>query len=86
MEKLSETKRRKNDGSEVEPKRRQSGSETVQYLREKSEREVSIEEREFELEQRKQDDAFSTNSNNDNFAREICVKELKGLCWFFAVD
>ena len=38
MEKLSETKRRKNDGSEVEPKRRRSGSETVQYLREKSER------------------------------------------------
>ena len=28
MEKLSETNRRKNDGSEVEPKRRRSGSET----------------------------------------------------------
>ena len=55
-EKLSETKRRKNDGSEVEPKRRRSGSETVQYLREKSEREASIKEREFELEQRKQEE------------------------------
>ena len=54
MEKLSETKRRKNDGSEVEPKRRRSGSETAQYLRGKSEREASIKEREFELEQRKQ--------------------------------
>ena len=111
MEKLSETKRRKNDGSEVEPKRRRSGSETVQYLREKSEREASIKEREFELQQRKQEeerkhhegllllmhsnsiatttasnDAFSTQPNNDNFAREICVKELTGLCWFFAVD
>ena len=56
MEKLSETKRRKNDGSEVEPKTRRSGSETVQYLREKSEREASIKEREFELEQRKEEE------------------------------
>ena len=55
-EKLSETKRRKNDGSEVEPKTRRSGSETVQYLCQKSEREASIKEREFELEQRKQEE------------------------------
>ena len=31
-------------------------------------------------------DAFSTKPNNDNFARDISVKELKGLCWFFPVD
>ena len=30
-------------------------------------------------------DAFSTKPNNDNFAREISVKELKGPCWFFPV-
>ena len=80
MEKLSETKRRKNDGSEVEPKRRRSGSETVQYLHEKSEREASIKEREFELQQRKQEEerksimkgccclcnSNSSNSSNNN--------------------
>ena len=56
MEKVSETNRKKNDGSEVEPKRRRSGSETVQYLHEKSEREASIKEREFELQKRKQEE------------------------------
>ena len=56
MEKVSETKRKKNDGSKVEPKRRRSGSETVQYLHEKSEREASIKEREFELQQRKKEE------------------------------
>ena len=56
MEKLSETKRRKYGGSEVEPKSRRSRSEAVQYLHEKSEREASIKEREFELEERKQEE------------------------------
>ena len=31
-------------------------------------------------------DSFSTKPNNDNFAREICVKELKRFGWFFPVD
>ena len=101
MEKLSQTKRRKNDGSEVEPKRRRSGSETVQYLREKSEKGFELEQRKQEEERKHHEgfaaayattttasnDAFSTKPNNDNFARDISVKELKGLCCsFLSID
>ena len=47
MEKLAETKKRKDIGAAAEPKRRRSTSDTIQYLWEKSEREASLKEKEF---------------------------------------
>ena len=54
MERFGETRKRSGGGddgeeADVGKRRRNTGSETIQYLREKSEREREVKEREMEL-------------------------------------
>ena len=54
MEKLAETKKRKDNGAAAEPKRRRSSSDTIQYMQEKSESEASLKEKELQIERGRQ--------------------------------
>ena len=57
MEKLGETQKRKataEDGQQITPRKRSSGSETLVYLREKAEREFELRQEELEVKKKEQ--------------------------------
>ena len=60
IEKLAETKKRKDNGAAAEPKRRRSSSYTIQYLWEKRKREASLKEKELDIERGRQEERKKT--------------------------